>query len=96
MVLYDDDSIGKLYLAAMLSLTFTVVYAYLQPSAFGGVAARRAADGKGAAQVRRRRDEPFFDGHVRDDLPPALPDDHALRGDVHRAARRLLTRRRRF
>jgi hypothetical protein len=31
MVLYDDDSIGKIYTAALLSLVFSVIYAYLSP-----------------------------------------------------------------
>lgn len=31
MVLYDDDSIGKIYTAALLSLVFSVIYASLSP-----------------------------------------------------------------
>ena len=31
MVLYDDDSIGKLYTAALMSLFFTCIYVYYQP-----------------------------------------------------------------
>ncbi|KAH8073568.1 hypothetical protein JL721_2871 [Aureococcus anophagefferens] len=31
LVVYDDESIGKIYTASMLSLAFAVVYAYLSP-----------------------------------------------------------------
>ena len=31
MLLYDDESIGKIYTAALLSLSFTVIYAYASP-----------------------------------------------------------------